>query len=72
MQSSAFSLTDIGSDYEQFKRNYLKVFGNGGRELLVKQVSHTVDTVQSKAASCPIWDALVDANQFANDCVKSL
>ncbi len=36
MQSSAFSLTDTGSDYEQFKRNFQKVFSDSGRGSLVK------------------------------------
>ncbi len=72
MQSSAFSLTDLGPDYERFKRNFLKVFGDNERESLVKQVSHTVDTIQNNAASCPIWDGLVGANELADDCVTSL
>ncbi len=72
MQSSAFSLTNIGSDYVHFKRNFLKVFGDSERESLVKQVSHAVDILQSNAASCPILDGLVGTNQLANDCVKSL
>ncbi len=45
MQSSDFSLTDIGTDCELFKRNFLKVFGDSGRESLAKQVSHPVDTL---------------------------
>ncbi len=72
MQSRAFRLTDISSDHEQFKRNFLKVSRDGGRESLVKQVSHTVDTFLNKAASWPIWDGLVGAHQLANDCIKSL
>ncbi len=56
MQSSAFSLTDTGSEYELFKRIFLKVLGDSGRESLAKQVSHTVDSLQSKADSCPTWD----------------
>ncbi len=69
IQTSAFNLTDIGSDYEQFKRSFMKVFGDGRREPLVKQGSHTIDTLYSNAASGPTWDGLVAANQLANDCV---
>ncbi len=47
MQSGAFNLADNASDYEQFKQNFMKVFGDHGRELLVKQVSHTIDNFQN-------------------------
>ncbi len=54
MQSSDFSLPDIGSDHKQLKQNFVKVFCDSERESLVKQFLHMVDNLQSNAASCPI------------------
>lgn len=53
MQNSDFSLTDMGSDCEHFMRNFLK------------QVSHTIVSLQSNAALCPIVDSLIVTNQLA-------
>ncbi len=32
----------------------------------------TVETLQKNASTKPIWDGMIEANQLANDCIKSL
>ncbi len=32
LQSSAFALSDIGTNYEVFKKNFIKIFGGGQEE----------------------------------------
>ncbi len=54
----------------QITSSFLTVLGDNGGESLVKQVSHTTDNLQSNAASFPIWDGLVGANQLANNSVE--
>ncbi len=72
MQSSAFASSDIGSNYEIFKKNFIKIFGGGNKPSIVRQVAHTVESLQKNASTKPIWDGMVDANQLAQDCIKSL
>ncbi len=72
MQSSAFSAADIGTNYEVFKKNFIKIFGGGNKLSIVRQVAHTVETLQRNASTKAIWDGMVEANQLAMDCIKSL
>ncbi len=72
MQSSAFHVNDIGADYGQFKKNFLKVFGGGPKTSLVKQIIHTVEKIRPKESSCSLWDGLVGASQLTNELMRSL
>ncbi len=72
MQSSAFATADIGTNCEVFKKNFFKMFGRGNKPSIVRQVAHTVETLQKNASTKAIWDGIVEANQFAIDCIKSL
>ncbi len=46
MQSSAFASSEIGTNYESFKKNFITIFGGGIKTSIVKQVAHTVKTLQ--------------------------
>ncbi len=72
MQSSAFSSADIDTNYEVFKKNFIKIFGGGNKPSIVRQVAHTVETLQKNASTKAIWDGMIEANQLAMDCIKSL
>ncbi len=48
IQSSAFSPANIGTNYEVFKKNFIKIFGGGNKPSIVRQVAHTVETLQQK------------------------
>ncbi len=72
MQSSAFASSDIGTDYDVFKHNFITIFGGGNEPSIVRQVAHTVDTLQKNASTKPVWDGLVEANQLSMDCLRSL
>ncbi len=72
MQSSAFASSDIGTDYDVFKQNFITVFDGGNEPSIVRQVAHTVDTLQKNASTKPVWDGLVEANQLSMDCLRSL
>ncbi|XP_050709962.1 uncharacterized protein LOC126994714 [Eriocheir sinensis] len=72
MQSSAFASGDIGVNYEVFKGNFIKIFGGGSKPSIVRQMAHTVESLQKNSSTKPIWDAMIEANQLAVDCVKSL
>ncbi len=72
MQSSAFASADIGTNYNAFKKNFIKIFWGGNKTSTVRQVAHTVETLQKNASTKPIWDAMIEANLLAIDCIKSL
>ncbi len=49
MQSSAFATADIGTNYEFFKKNFIKIFGGGNKPSVVRQVARIVLTLQKNA-----------------------
>ncbi len=49
-QSSAFAAGDFGVNYDIFKKNFIKNFGGGNKPSIVRQVAHTVDTLQANAS----------------------
>ncbi len=51
MQSSAFTHTN----YDAFKKNVIKIFLEGNKTSIVKQVPHTVETLKNTSTK-PIWD----------------
>ncbi len=46
MQSSAFASSDICTNYEAFKENFIKILLEGNKTSIVRQVAHTVETLQ--------------------------
>ncbi len=72
MQSSAFIHADIGTNYDAFKKNFIQIFGGGKKTSIVRRIAHTVEALQKNAFTKPIWDGMVEANQLATDCLKSL
>ncbi len=72
MESRAFSSADIGTNYEVFKKNFIKIFGGGYKPSIERQVTHTVETLQKNASTKAIWDGMVEDNQLGMDCIKSV
>ncbi len=72
MQPSAFASVDIGANYNAFKKNFIRIFWGGNKTSIVRQIAHTVETLQKNASTNPIWDGMIEANQLATDCNKSL
>ncbi len=72
MQSSAFATADIGTNFEVFKKNFLRIFWGGPQHSVVKLVTHTVDKLQKNMFTCEIYDGLVGANQLAVESIKTL
>ncbi len=72
MQSSSFTHADIGTNYEAFKKISIKIFW-GRKENKHRHTNCTHSGSHKKNASTkPIWDGMVEANQLATDCLKSL
>ncbi len=71
-QPSAFTHADISTNYDAFKKNFIKNFWGGNKTSIVRQTAHTVEALQKNASRKPIWDGMVEANQLATDCLKSL
>ncbi len=46
MPSSAFAAGDIGVNYEIFNNNFIKIFLGGSKPSIVRQMAHTVNTLQ--------------------------
>ncbi len=57
MQLSAFASADIGTNYDAFKKNYIKIVWRGNKTSFVRQVAHTVETLQKKCnhKACLGW-----------------
>ncbi len=72
MQSSALTHADIGTNYEAFKKNFIKIFWGGNKTSIVRQIAHTVEALQKNASTRSIWDGMVEANQLVADCIKTL
>ncbi len=72
MQYSAFTHTDIGTNYDALKKNLIKFFLGGSKASIVRQIAHTVEALHKNASTKPIWDGMVEGNQLATDCLKSL
>ncbi len=71
MQSSAFESADIGTNYDAFKKNFIKFFWGGNKTSIVRHITHTVETLKKNASTKPIWDGMIETNQLAIDCIKS-
>ncbi len=48
MQSSAFNHPDIGTNYNAFKKNFIRFFGAVSKISIVRQIAHTVEALQKK------------------------
>ncbi len=48
------------------------IFGEGNKTSIGRQITHTVEALQKNASTRPIWDGMVEANQLAADCIKTL
>ncbi len=51
MRSSAFTHTDIGTNYDAFKKNFTKIFFGGNKTSIVRHIAHTVKTLQKNAST---------------------
>ncbi len=71
MQSSAFATADIDTNYQVFKKKIIKIFEGRNKPSIVREVAHTVETLQKNASTKAIY-GLVEANQLAIDCINSL
>ncbi len=72
MQSSAFASADIGTNHDAFKKMFIfKIFFRGKQNKHC-QIAHIVETLQKNASTKPIWDGMIEANQLAIDCIKTL
>ncbi len=48
------------------------ILGGGNKTSIGRQIAHTVEALQKNASTRPIWDGVVEANQLAADCIKTL
>ncbi len=48
------------------------IFGGGHKTSIWRQIAHTLEAIQKNAPTRPIWKGMVEANQLAADCIKTL
>ncbi len=48
------------------------ILGGGDKTSIVGPIAQTVKSSQKKASTKPIWDVMIEANQLATDCIKTL
>ncbi len=71
-QSSGFATADVGTNFEVFKKNFLRIFGGGSQQSVIRLGTHTVGKLQKSMSTCQIYDDLVRANQVAVESIKAL
>ncbi len=54
MQSSAFTHTDIGTNYNAFRKIFIKNFLGGNKTSIIRQIVHAVESLQRNSSTKPI------------------
>ena len=72
MTSTAFSHKDVINNYATFKANFIKMFGAGGQDTIIRQLHYTVDNWLTNAGTATVTSGTVGANKLASECLNVL